>query len=288
MNRMSVFLAYNLLLASAIGAEAQAPEPDVEVPHSYKMRIVSKLTSKPEGKKQNFDLDTQLLYTWRHKGSQRTLFYDGIKLKVKIDGEETINTALSREKLLSKVKGGENVKFSLENAPEQQKKMLMDTFGAPLCRLEMDENGKEIKRTMVAGPGAQAFVESGAIGNTRLFHAPFFNDKEKWESEQEVGVGNGGSVTGNLSYEKGSSEKGKQIVKVSGTLKNDGIRPPGAPLTTRNVSKVRGNQTFDLTQKDWVSGELTMELFIEFSDAGKIVNSAEGTMVVTFEKLPRK
>jgi hypothetical protein len=261
--------------------------PDSEIAHSYKMTIASKLTMDADGKKQKVNADTEIRYTWKAKGRQRTLFYDEIKILLRIDGEEIMNSSMTRQKFLFKGKGKEDTEFSFENAPEHQKKILRDTFAAPLCRLEVDENGKEVKRTMLAGPGAKVFVD-GMIGNTLLFHPPFFQDKDTWESEREVGIGNGGTVKGELFYKKSASDKGKQAVKVSGTLKNDGFRPEGAPATTRSVNKVSGQQTFDLVQRKWVAGELTMDISIEVLADGKLIGSGKGPMQVTLEELPSK
>jgi hypothetical protein len=237
--------------------------------------------------RQKVNADTEIRYTWKAKRRQRTLFYDEIKILLKIDGEEIMNSSMSRKRFVFKGKAKEDMDFSFENAPGPQKKIMQDTFGAPLCRLEVDENGKEVKRTMLAGRGAKMFVD-GMIGNTLLFHPPFFEDKDTWESEREVGIGNGGTVKGELSYKKSASEKGKQAVKVSGTLKNDGFRPEGAPATTRSVNRVSGQQTYDLVQRKWVAGELTMDISIEILSDGKLIGSGKGPMQVTLEELPSK
>ena len=36
-----------------------------------------------------------------------------------------------------------------EKAPADLKKMLQDSFSVPLCKLQVDENGKEVKRQVV-------------------------------------------------------------------------------------------------------------------------------------------
>jgi hypothetical protein len=144
MNLVTIWLScvFSLLLG-AQWCGAQVPERDLEITHSYKMTIASKLTMDADGKKQKVDANSEIRYTWKAAGRQMTLFYDEIKILLKIDGEEIMNSTMSREKFQFKGKGKEDANFSFENAPEQQKKILADSFGTPLCRLEVDENGKE-------------------------------------------------------------------------------------------------------------------------------------------------
>jgi hypothetical protein len=259
-----------------------------ETAHAFKITIMAKSTMNNEGKKQSLDTWTEIRYTWKRKGRERTLFQDELKLQIKINGEEFVNSSISRDRAVFREKGKDDVDFLFENAPEALKKTLQDSFGAPLCRLEVDEYGKEIKRTILAGPGAKDAVQNGIIANALLFHPPFFPDKDNWVAEREVSIGRGGSVKGNISYKKVPGEKGKRTVKVSGTLKNEGFRPPGAPATARNIHKVSGEQTFDLGEKEWVAGKLTMAVSIEFTADGKPIGSGQSTMTVTFEKLPAK
>jgi hypothetical protein len=288
MSRITVWLfCASAILIGAHRTRAEVADRDPESARSYKITITSNLTMDADGKKQKVNADTEIRYTWKGTGRQRTLFYDEIKILLKIEGEEIMNSSMSREKFIFKGKGKKDMEFSFENAPEQQKKIMADSFGAPLCRLEVDENGQEVKRTTLGGPGAKTFVD-GMIGTTLLFHPPFFQDKDKWESEREVGIGNGKTVKGVLSYKKVARDNGKQIVSVSGALKNEGFKPPGAPATGRSTTKVSGQQMFDLAQKEWTAGELTMELSMEFTADGKIIGSGQGPMKVTLEELPSK
>jgi hypothetical protein len=241
-----------------------------------------------DGKKQKVNADSEIRYTWKQKGNKRTLFLNEIKIELKIDGAEIMNSTMNREKFRFKGQEKENVDFSFESAPEQMKKMLKDSFGAQICWLEVDKNGREVKRTIVAGPGAKATIEQGMIANTLLFHPPFFHDKDNWECEREVSGGNGVIVKGDLSYKKTASQKGKQTVKVSGTLKNEGFRPPGAPATTQGVNKVIGEQSFDLAQNEWTAGKLSMEVSIEVTAEEKVIGSGKGTILVTLEEVSDK
>src|SRR5262245_43448673 len=77
MIRIAVWVCFAswLLVSQNLGA-AQTPDRDPEIAHSYKMTIASKLTMDADGKKQKIDGDTEIRYTWKAKGLQRTLFYD--------------------------------------------------------------------------------------------------------------------------------------------------------------------------------------------------------------------
>src|SRR5260370_41965570 len=178
MSRITVWLACACsILIGAHWCEAQVPDRDQEIVHSYKMTIASKLTMDADGKKQKVNADSEIRYTWKQKGNKRTLFLNEIKIELKIDGAEIMNSTMNREKFRFKGQEKENVGFSCESAPEQMKKMLKDSFGAPICWLEVDKNGREVKRTIFAGPGAKATIEQGMIANTLLCHPQIFHDK---------------------------------------------------------------------------------------------------------------
>jgi hypothetical protein len=168
------------------------------------------------------------------------------------------------------------------------KTMLRDSFDVPLCKIQVDENGKVLKRTIVAGPGAQNLIDNGIVANCLLFHAPFLRDKNQWESDAEVSMGNGGYVKGKLNYTKAERGRGGQAVKVNGTLTNDRFVQAATGLTATNTKYVvNGEQTYDPAKKEWVTGKLNIDVSFQISAAGQN-GSAKGTMVVGLNDKPRR
>ena len=211
-----------------------------------------------------------------------------MKVKASEGEKELMNSFMSRAKFVN-TQNGQTQEVPFDQAPDELKSMLKDSFEVPLCKIEVDNNDKEVKRTIVAGAGAKTLVDNGLIANAVLFHPAYFTDKDEWQSDAEISMGNGGFAKGKLTYKKVPGGKGGQAVKVTGTLSNDNFKQPGSPLVIKDVKYVvTGEQTYDPAVKEWVSGKLTIDVSFQivFEDDTKVSN--KGTMVMTLEKLPAK
>lgn len=184
-----------------IPALAIAAAADKEVAHSFRVTIASQSDMEIQGQRQKLDGDTELHYTWRRGVRERALSFDTLTVKLKVDGKELMNTSMSRAKVVN-IRQAEKDEVLLENAPEQAKKILQDSFGAPVCKLQVDESGNEVKREVVAGPGAKALIDQGMIANALLFHPTFPVGKDEWEADREIPMGNGGYAKGKVTYTK--------------------------------------------------------------------------------------
>ncbi|UCH93498.1 MAG: hypothetical protein JSV88_24945 [Candidatus Aminicenantes bacterium] len=255
----------------------------------YQIRITSRMTMKIQGLEQKLEADTTLRYTWKRSDQESTLIFDAAHVKAKKNGQELMNTFMSREKLRN-ISKGETEEVRLEDAAEDLKNMLQDSFGVPVCKLVVDKSGKEIKRTIVAGPGAKTLIENGMIANALLFHTRFPENQHEWQASSEVSMGNGGYARGKLTYLKQTNGKaGQTIVKVSGILLNDDFRQPGTKLTIKAARYVvSGNQTYDLALREWISGKLSFEVSFLMESNDKPLGSAEGMILVILETLPSR
>jgi hypothetical protein len=273
------------LLVLLAGAFAGAAEGDKEGVHRFKVVIESGINMDVQGTKQKIDADTELKYTWKRSGPERTLNLDAVRVKVEKDGKPLMNTFMSRAKVVNTQEGKAN-EVPFNDAPADLKTLLRDSFDAALCKIEVDKSGKEVKRTMMAGPGAKTLVDNGMIANAQLFHAPFHADQDEWQADNEVSMGNGGYAKGKLTYKKVPGGKGGQAVQVSGILTSDAVKQPGTPLTVKDARYVvSGEQTYDPEQREWVSGKLKMGVSFQMASDDKPIGSAKGTMNVTLHKL---
>jgi hypothetical protein len=280
-------LAVKSLTLLLLGAFALAAAQDKKADHSYKVTIASQMDMEAQGQKQKIDADTEIRYTWRRNGKERTLIFDSFSVRAKNDGKEMMNTTMSREKIVN-IKQGEKEEMTIEKAPEQVKKMLQDSFGAPVCQLQVDENGKELKRENVSGPDAMRFADQGMIANALLFHPPYPAGKEEWEADSEISMGNGGFAKGKLTYKK-IAGKEVQLVKVSGTLTKDSYRQLGTPVTFKDVRYViNGEETYDPARQEWTSGKLAIDASFQMTMDDKPLGSAKGKMTLSFERLAGK
>jgi hypothetical protein len=277
-----------LMSAVLLGACALGADTDKEAAHSFMVKIESKMDMEIQGNKQKLDAYTELRYTWKRSGRERALSLESALVQVKIDGKEIMNNFMSRAKF-SNTEQGKTKEVPFEDANEELKKILRDSFDVPVCKLQVDENGKEVKRTIVAGPGAKALIDNGMIANAVLFHSPFPRDQNEWQADAEVSMGQGGYVKGKLAYKKTTGAKAGQSVKVSGTLTNEGFKQQDTALTIKKVNYiVSGEQTYDPAQQEWVSGKLAMDVSFQMATDQAAVGSVKGIMVVSFAKTAGK
>jgi hypothetical protein len=282
------FLGAGCLAVLVVGVLVRAADTEKEAVHAFEFKIALNMDMDTQGKKQKLDADTEVRYSWKRSGRERTLTLLSARVRMAVDGQSRVNTSMSRAKFESVEQGKPNV-IAVENAPEDLKKLLQDSFDVPVCKVEVDENGREVKRTVVAGPGAKALLENGMIANALLFHPPFRRDQAEWQADSEISMGNGGYAKGKLTYKRTAGGKGGQAVKVSGTLTNAGFKQPGTGLTVKNAKYVvSGGQTYDPAQQEWVAGKVTIDVSFEMADDDRPLGSAKGTMLVTFAELPGK
>jgi hypothetical protein len=283
-NTLQRFLGLGYVVALLVGTRALAADLDQATQHSFKISIASKVDMDIQGKVQKLDADTDLYYTWKRAGLERVLGFDSMQVKVNADGKPLMDTFMSREKFTN-TDQGKTDEVPFEKAPDALKNILQDSFGVPVCKLDVDDNGKEKKRTVVAGPGAKDLIDNGTIANAVLFHPPYFRNQDEWQADAEISMGNGGYAKGKLTYKKTPGG----AIKVSGVLANDAYKQPGTPLTVKNARYVvSGEQTYDAAQQEWATGKFAINLSFQFVADDKAIGSAKGTMTIGFEKLPGK
>lgn len=278
-----LFLALSLGCVLIAGATAgDQPNPKQT---AFKVTVQSNLNMNLG---QNLDIvaETEFRYTWKQDKQVRTLQVDLAQVKSTAGGQEQINARMTRTSFTD-FSGGTTKEVKAEDGPPQLKRLLTDSFGSPLCKLEVDATGKELKRTIVAGPGAKQLIDSGMIANTTLFHPWYATDQDEWEAPMEISAGFT-IVSGKVKYTKIPGGKGSQATKVAGTLPLDGVKGPGGLLIKNGKYTVTGEQTYDPTRGEWIDGKLTMEVSFKLHEGDKPIGSASGTMNLKFELLPDK
>jgi hypothetical protein len=280
-----VLLVVGIAIAPVLADEGAAAEPAPS--RSFKFVLVSQLEMQVEGQQQNIDADTDLRYTWTRDADKRILSFDSSRVKAKVNGQETLAIFMSREKFATREQGKTNV-IPLDQAPPQLKTVLQESFGVPLCIRRVDENGREVKRDVVAPAGAKDMVDQGVLVNAMLFHPPFITGEKEWSAPAEISMGNGGIAQGELNYKLGAANDGKVVI-VSGTISKDRYQQPNSPLTMKDAKYVvNGEQTYDTAKQDWVAGKLTMDISFALEVASETIGQAKGTIVATFSELPRE
>jgi len=284
----SLFTLFGVLTLHAIttAAGALAAEADGGAVYSFKVTLASRVTMEVQGQKVGLTADTEVRYSWRRKDRERSLILDSVLIKAERDGIEIMNTFMSRGKLIN-IQQGRTNEITFAAAPDRLKSMLRESYGVPLCTLQVDEHGREVKRSVIAGQGAKDIIDNGMIANALLFHPPFLRGEDEWSADTEVSMGNRGYAKGKLRYRKQTGGQSRQICKVSGTLANDRFKQPASPVTITNARYVvNGEQTFDPVVNEWTSGRLTMVYAHQMLADEKSVGSSQGTITASFERLP--
>jgi len=277
-----------LALLGVFAATTAAAQPAKEAKDTrFRVALLAKLTVTAQGQEQKLDAATAYEYTWARDVKTRTLRLGSLQVKLKTGDQEMMDVKMNRDGI-SGTKAGKKFEVKLENAPEPQQMMLTDTFDSPICKLETDEAGKELKRTVIAGRGASGVLDNGLVANCMMFHPWYESDKDEWRADVEVSAGET-SVKGPLAYKKMPGGKGgQQIVKVSGTLTADGVKDRKGNTIKDGKYTITGQQTYDTTRKEWVAGQWSMDIAFAMTRNDKELARAKGTMAVTFEMLPEK
>ncbi len=246
----------------------------------FKIELDSQMEITEGEKKQKIDAKTTLEYRWTAKGTERSLSYDSTHVVLQFDGKPSMDTKMSREKIINGL-GDQKKETPFAECKAEQQLLLKDSYSSPLCKLQRDANGVETKREIIAGEGAKTQIDNGMVANAVLFHAPFVADKMDWETDREISMGNGGFAKGKLAYKK--SAENPNLIAVSGQLANKSFKMPVGPLTIAEATySLQGEQTFDAAVGDYVAGKYVIEIAFDILDAEmKKLATAKGKMTQT-------
>jgi hypothetical protein len=286
MMRLQPWLAKVLWLLPLVSdLRAGAADSNKGPAYTFDLVITATMESRRTGKIQKMKANTEVRYTWQRVDRERTLSFDSMKLSTNLDGVETMDALLSRDKFMFK-EGGDTREVAYADAPQKLKAQMEATFGSAVCKLLVDEDGKELKRTVLARKEAQSLIANGAITNAVLFHPPHPSGKKRWEVDGEFTMGNGAYAKGILTYRKRAETGAREQYEVKGTLTKDKVKGPGT-LATKNVRYlVSGTNTYDTAVHEWVAGRLTADVSFEIVDGDKVMVNSKGTLVVTFKMVP--
>jgi hypothetical protein len=252
-------------------------EGDKTAAQSYRVKLDSEMAMKIQNQTVKLTALTQFAYALRPKGNKVDILLNKVELEVKQNGKEMLKAVSDKDKQYTRQNGRVTTDVSRDKADEKQKQTMDDTFTKPLGSYVVDKNGKELKRSVSSAPGAKAMIKRGVVVNARLFHPPFYQDKDKWQAPSAVSLGDGDFVKGDLTYTKGKGGK----VKVAGVLTNKMVKKANGLVMKDIKYVVKGEQTYDAARKQWTSGKLAMNVSFSMEFGGKEIGSATGEMKAT-------
>jgi hypothetical protein len=274
------------VLVAGVAAVAFAADPAPVVTREFKVATV--FEQEIDSKKVVDDVEFR--YTWQRTGKERALFFREMVSRDKTpEGRAQVHT-WTRTGTVTTENGKVTNEVKYDKLPEAQK-LARAFFDNPLCKLEVDEAGKVLKRTDANIPDLKRVVEQ-AVATATLFHPPYYAAKDRWEADGAIGMPN--QVDGKLEYTKATGGKGGQLVRVSGTFRSkfppdeDDKKPKRSHENAKSV--ITGTQTFDEDRGEWIAGKFDVETSVEISTefGGMVLQTRKGKLTMTFEMLPDK
>ncbi len=249
-------------------------------PQTFKVFLDSQVTMEMLGNSSAVDAQTTVVYDWSQQASTRSLAIQSLGMKVNVDGSLVSEISMSREGLVD-LSSGQPVETKYDGAPAELQTMLADTFGPPLLEIEVDAQGVETKRTMLAKEGAHSWVDSDIHLSCLIFHPPYVEGHDQWEHDAAVSMGNGVVATGKLTYTRVPDAQ-VPTVKVTGTLGAKDAKMANGVVVTDATYVADGEMTYDPAVHEWVTGKLhfdcNMTMAVPTGDSG----TSKGTMALTF------
>jgi hypothetical protein len=275
--RLAGLLAAFWTTQSVSAGEGDSRRFQVQIESRLKMKVPTDPEPKP------LDAETEIVYDLTRKDKSIDLAIHSVSVIAKVQGVTRLAMTMDGGRYKS-TEAGKESSFKPSDAPERIKTALAE-FDQTAALIEVDAEGGEVARSPRI-PTSSLLFESGMIENSRLFHPRFPKDKDRWSAPAVISMGKGQSARGTLTYRKlGLVESGKSLrVEVKGELSADG--KSGEATVKNSKYTVAGEQVFDLTDREWVSGDWKIDLTFESEFKNEPVGSATGSMVVAFKRLP--
>ncbi len=196
-------------------------------------------------------------YTLEQQHQLIDIVVEEIQFKLFRNQKESFNITQNRQGTVVIFQGKKH-RFKFDDVSAKRQQVLRESFGTPLCKIDVDETGKEVKRTMTAGPGAKRVIEYGYVDLCRLFHPPFLVDKKRWTAPLMLRLPNKRTIKGDLTYEKTPDKSiGRTLVKAAGGWKQTDKSAKGMPAEVE--IKWQGELAYDNKSKQWITGQLAMD-----------------------------
>lgn len=231
---------------------------------------------------------TDLYYSWDISKSDQTLALQSMKViatqKLNATQKETkLETSMSRNRFTFN-DGTKSVDLAFDDAPAPLQTLLRDSFETPICKRKLDKHGG-FAIEIVAKEGAKTALNNGAVANASLFHPYFPPDRDQWEADSEMSMGDGGYARGKLKYHKQTKNANQQQVTATGTLTCDQHQTsnPSTKITDARYV-IHGEQTFDLKRQVWTAGKLTISMQMTIN-VGEVKQKHRGDVIATLELL---
>lgn len=283
------------VVGACVTAVALAADPAPVVTREFKIVITREDAL---GDKKSTD-ETEYRCAWQRAGKERSLFLREMVTRHPPEKGKVLIHTVSRAGWVTTENGKVTREEKYDDLSDERKKLLRELFDSPLCKLEVDEAGKVVKRTDT-GPKIAKDGAADVIATAMLFHPPYHAAKDRWEEDATLVRDPRLPASGKLEYTKGAGGKGGQTIQVSGKLRSK--FPPNEIKDIKDLKDeipvarfaLTGKLTFDEDRGEWIAGKFDIETETEWIRTGKgdgfdppnRIN--KGKLTITFEVLPEK
>jgi hypothetical protein len=281
------------VVGACVTAVALAADPAPVVTREFK--IVTVTESESFGTKSTDESEER--YAWQRTGKERGLFLREMITRDQKPGGKTWARSWSRAVTITTENGKVTKEEKFDDLPEDRKKVARALFDNPLCKLEVDETGKVVKRTDTVPEEALKGGVNQLVTVVMLFHPPYHATKDRWEGDASLVRDPRVPASGKLEYTKVAGGKGGRAVQVAGKLRSkfppDNIKDFKDDIPVAKFV-LTGKLTFDEERGEWIAGKLEIETETEWIRPGKGDGSDppnrtdKGKLTITFELLPEK
>ena len=267
------FTLLSMLLLLAFVPQFTAAQSETQ---DYQLTIDSEMKMKIQGQAQKVDADTKINYYHRRESEKLTAGLNELEVKASQAGNTIIDIGQDKHHF----RDGKTI-TKIEDANDELKQLLKDSFAEPICEFQIDEKGERSDQKVIAKKGAKALIDNGQIENVTFLHPPFFEDKKEWKAPTKFSLGSGNFARGELTYKVKSKKDGMVTVSVLGELEPSGKQ--GIFEIVNGIYNVSGNQIYDLKAKQWDSAEIKLDIKFELALKDKKFADGKGVMNVTLE-----
>jgi hypothetical protein len=226
-------------------------------------------------------------YVWNLKEpTVRLASMDSLHMKMLVNSAPYKETTITRDRYVD-ITNGKREEQARADASETMERFYVEYFDRPHCKVELDAQGREKSRKIIASDYVKSKMGTGMASNVFFFHPPP-PPGDAWESDAALeGGGKGNLFRGKIRYRLKSHEGNKQVYEAAGELK---IAPEdGAAGESKSSGdmKITGEHVYDADQKEWISGAFMTQLSIDAVE-GNVTAKSKGTMKLNFHSRSEK
>lgn len=221
-------------------------------------------------------LDGRVELKYAHQKTDGGIFLNlySMGLNLKQDGTVTDDSVMTRDKIVEG-EGFQKVETDFSDLEPEQQDAIAGAFATNLCKILLDANQNELGREIISQAGF-SLVKEGSVNSMRLMHGPYYRGLADWDGVKRIPMTKGLVLDCPLHYAR-AGRRGDDI-DISGTLSKPEVDSPESDVSMKDVlCKLSGEETYDESVGEYVSGKMTLSYHFQVLQGGVQVGTMDGT-----------